>query len=56
LRFERLTGISIAEKGEEGEFVEYREVDWEETEYKRVKRIGHLTEELIGGGEGFISL
>jgi hypothetical protein len=42
----------MAEEEEEGEFVEYREVGWEEIEYERVRRIGRSTEELIGGGGG----
>jgi hypothetical protein len=52
LRFERLAGIGITEEGEEGEFIEYREVGWEETEYERIRRIGYSTEELVGGGGG----
>jgi hypothetical protein len=55
LRFERLIGIGIAKEREEREFIEYRKVSWEEIEYKRVRRIGYLIEELIGRGE-FISL
>jgi hypothetical protein len=44
----------MAEEGEEGEFIEYREVGWEETEYERVRRIGRSTEELIRGGGGVL--
>jgi hypothetical protein len=45
----------MAEEGKKGELVEYREIGWEETEYKRVRRIGRSTEELVrGGGRGVL--